>query len=206
MERWFLCEADVTLQFCCCSLPNTYAILIQCWAAMILEKDPTMVIFLNSCWSPGLHLMLYIYQPFWNKILQYFGFIGNLQTFLMPIWNYISSYWKCLQKGNPISQLAWDLTSPLLLLKFWADVAGGVMTTTILLDSSCFYCCPNYNLHWGFLTHRLQRLIQWRLRAEQIWPFLKFFARKKIVLQVLIWYWLFCLYRTSLKVNSTNKT
>lgn len=107
----------------------------------------------------------------------------------MSIWNYISSYWKCLQKGNPISQLAWDLTSTLSLLKFWADETGGVVTTTILLDSSCFYCCIKYNLLWGLLALRLQRLIQWRLRAEQIWPFPKFFARKKIVLQVLIRYY-----------------
>lgn len=156
---------------------------------MILEKDPTMVILLNSYWSPGLHLMLCMCQDFWNKILQDFVFIGNLQTFLMPIWNYISSYWKCLQKGNPISHLAWDLASTFLLLKFSADVAGGVVTTTILLDSSCFYCCLSYNLHWGLLAHRLQRLIQWRLRAERIWPFLKFFASKKIVLQVLIRFW-----------------
>lgn len=107
----------------------------------------------------------------------------------MPIWNYISNYWKCLQKGNPISQLAWDLTSTLLLLKFWADVPGGVVTTTIPLDSSCFYCYLKYSLHWGLLAHRLQRLIQRRLRAEQVWPFLKFFARKRIVVQVLIRYW-----------------
>lgn len=117
-----------------------------------------------------------------------FLFHRKLAKLFMLTGNCISSYWKPTE-GNSIVQLGWGQTPTPSVLRFSAAVAGAAGTTTLLLDSSGCYWRINGSAIWALLAHRPRGLIQGRLSAEQAWPFLKHYVkRKKIVLWALIRY------------------
>ena len=155
------------------------------------KKHPTMVILLNSYWSPGLHLIFWKHHvPLFLK-LNFTAFLFH-RKLINPFYAYLKLLFKLLKistEGESCysSKLRFDfhLTVTEILR---VDVAGDIVATTTLLGNHCFYCCIKYNVFWGLLAQGLWRLVQWRLTAESVWPFLKLFARRRTVLQTLIRY------------------
>lgn len=85
LEAWLLTGVHETLKkFPCCSLPNEFAVPIQCCTAVISGgKNGNCVQQLLTSWATSYILETpHLHQCFWNQISQIFFFIGNLQNCL----------------------------------------------------------------------------------------------------------------------------